>query len=234
MKKALILTFIAVAITFATGFSRGPEVTSETRNVSGFNRISFGISGDLLINIGPEFKVVLEGDKSWLEDIETEVSGSKLVIKKDNWHSHGNEKVTVYITLPELRGLGVSGSGKAEIRDVLKAEDLDFSVSGSGKIQTGDMTVDDLDVGISGSGDVIIGGSGEVKNADVSISGSGSYVGESLVIENGDFSISGSGSCRCNVTANLKASVSGSGNIIYSGSPRMDARVSGSGRVRSK
>ena len=234
MKNGLILSVFIVAMNLITGYSEGQTVNRETRNLAGFTKVNFGISGDLYINIGAEFKVVLEGDKSLLEEIETEVTGSKLVIKKDSWHSHGNEKVTVYITMPELTGLGVSGSGKAEIRDAVKAENLDFSVSGSGRIQTADLILGKLNVGISGSGDVIIGGSGEAASADISISGSGNYSGEPLKIANADFSISGSGSCKCNVTDNLEASVSGSGNITYTGSPKIDARVSGSGRVRSK
>jgi len=96
-------------------------------------RSVFGVAGNLYINFGPEFKVIIEGEKRDLEDIITEVSGNRLVIKKDNWKFNFNERVTVYITMPELKGLGVSGSGKAEIRDAIKAEDLDLSVSGSGK-----------------------------------------------------------------------------------------------------
>jgi len=234
MKSRLLLSALILATTITIGFSKGAAIEKETRNLTGFNRVNFGVSGDLYINIGSEFKVVLEGEKSLLDEIETEVSGSKLVIKKDSWYSHGNEKVTVYITMPELAGLGVSGSGKAEIKDAVKAEDLDFSVSGSGRIITADLAVGKLDVGISGSGDVIVGGSGDAANADISISGSGNYSGEGLKIANADFGISGSGSCKCNVTDNLKASVSGSGNITYIGSPKIDARVSGSGRVRSK
>jgi hypothetical protein len=234
MKKGLLIVlFIAVAGA-GTAFCKGSEVVKETRNVTGFTKVNFGIAGDLYINIGPEFKVVIEGEKSLLEEIETNVSGSKLVIKKDSWHSFGNEKVTVYITMPELTGLGVSGSGKAEIRDAVKSEDVDFSVSGSGRIVTSDLAIGKLDVGISGSGDVIIGGNGEAKEADISISGSGNYNGETLKIAKAEFSISGSGSCKCNVTDNLEASVSGSGTVTYIGSPKIDARVSGSGRVKSK
>ena len=234
MKSRLLLSAFIVAISLTTGFSYGQTVNKETRNLSGFTKVNFGISGDLYINIGTEFKVVLEGDKSQLEEIETEVSGSKLVIKQDNWHTHGHDKVTVYITMPELAGLGVSGSGKAEIKDAVKTEELDFSVSGSGRIVTADLALGKLDVGISGSGDVIIGGSGEAASGDVGISGSGNFAGESLKIANAEFHISGSGSCKCNVTDNLKANVSGSGNITYIGSPKVDARVSGSGKVRSK
>jgi len=234
MKRRLLISAFIVTVAIASGFSKDMAIEKETRNVTGFIKVSFGISGDLYISIGSEFKVVLEGEKSLLNEIKTEVSGSKLVIKNENWHLHGNEKVTVYITMPELTGLGVSGSGKAEIKDAIKAEDLDFSVSGSGRILTADLDLGKLNVGISGSGDVVVGGSGEAKSADVSISGSGNYTGETLKIGNADFSISGSGSCKCNVTDNLEASVSGSGNITYIGSPKIDARVSGSGRVKSK
>ena len=234
MKGRLFLPAFIVAISLTTGFSYGQTANKETRNLSGFSKVNFGISGDLYINIGTEFKVVLEGEKSQLEEIETEVSGSKLIIKEDSWHSHGHGKVTVYITMPELAGLGVSGSGKAEIKDAVKTGELDFSVSGSGRIVSAGLTLGKLNVGISGSGDVIIGGSGEAASADVSISGSGNYSGESLKIASADFHISGSGSCKCNVTDNLEASVSGSGNITYIGSPKIDARVSGSGRVKSK
>jgi hypothetical protein len=234
MKSGLLISAFIFALILTTGYSKGQESNKETRDVSGFSRVNFGISGDLYITIGSEFKVVLEGKKSLLEEVETEVSGSKLVIRNENSHTHGNEKVTVYITMPEITGLGVSGSGKAEIRDAVKAENLDFSVSGSGRILTAGLDLGKLNVGISGSGDVIVGASGEAKDADVSISGSGNYSGEELKIADADFSISGSGSCKCYVTDNLDASVSGSGNITYTGNPKIDARVSGSGRVKSK
>lgn len=234
MKSRLLISAFIVSFTLASAVTSAASVEKETRNVTGFTKVSFGVAGDLYINIGSEFKVVLEGEKSLLEEIKTEVSGSKLVIKNENWHTFHNERVTVYITMPAIEGLGVSGSGKAEIKDAIKAANLDFSVSGSGKILTGDVAASNLNVGISGSGDVIIGGGGEAAKADVSISGSGNYTGESLKLADADFSISGSGSCKCFVSENLKASVSGSGNITYSGNPKIDARVSGSGHVKSK
>jgi hypothetical protein len=234
MKSGLLLSALIAAITFTSAFAKGGSAEKETRDLKGFDRINFGIAGDLYINIGPEFKVVIEADRSFLDEIKTEVTGSKLVIKHENWHPHFNERATIYITMPEIEGLGVSGSGKAELMDPVKSQNLDLSVSGSGKILSGDLTVTDLKVAISGSGDVIINGSGEASNADISISGSGSYSGESLKLADADFRISGSGGCKCYVTDKLKASVSGSGNITYSGNPRIDARVSGSGHVRSR
>src|ERR1035437_2342981 len=234
MKRGIILSAFILAVAVSSGFAFGQSVIKETRDVKDFAKVSFGVAGNLYINFGPEFKVILEGEKRDLEDIITEVSGNRLVIKKDNWKFNFNEKVTVYITMPELKGLGVSGSGKAEIKDAIKAEDLDLSVSGSGKIFTGDIVVSKLGCSISGSGDIVLEGNGNAARADISISGSGNYEGGSYKIGTAEIHISGSGNCSCNVTESLRASVSGSGNVTYEGNPKVDAHVSGSGKVRSR
>ena len=234
MKKTAILTVFIAAIAFTTTLAGNGVQEKETRNLSGFTKVSFGVAGDLYISLGNEFKVVLEGDRDLLRDIETEVSNDKLVIRKDNWHFNSNEKVTVYITMPAIKGLGVSGSGRAEIKDAVKTETLNLSVSGSGKLYASEITVEVLNSSISGSGDILIKGSGDASKADIAISGSGNYSGESFRIKSADISISGSGNCTCNVTEYLKASVSGSGNVTYQGNPKIDARVSGSGKVRSR
>jgi hypothetical protein len=234
MKRVIILSVIIVVMTVASGLSNGKAVVKETRDLTGFTMISFGVSGDLYINIGSDFKVVLEGEQSLLDDIVTEVSGGRLVIKKENWRLNMNEKVTVYITMPEVKGLGVSGSGRAEIKDAVKTDDLNLSVSGSGKLYTTDITTNKVNCSISGSGDICMGGNGNASRADISISGSGNFVGEPLKIGSAEVRISGSGNCSCNVTESLKANVSGSGNVSYLGNPKVNARVSGSGHVRSR
>jgi hypothetical protein len=234
MKRSVFLSLFFVAITVTSAFSKDRPEVRETRDLSGFSKVSFGVAGELYISIGSEFKVELEGDKSVLEDIVTEVTNERLVIKKENWRLNLNERIIVYVTMPELKGLGVSGSGRAEIKDPVKADVLDLSVSGSGKIYTTDITASGLKCGISGSGDIIFDGNSSAKRADISISGSGNYSGESMKIESAEVSISGSGSCTCYVTDSLGAHVSGSGNVTYSGDPKIDARVSGSGHVRSR
>lgn len=222
-----------IALIMSAAFGGNQSTEKETRNLKDFTKVSFGVSGNLYVNIGSQFSVILEGDKDLLEDIITEVSNGRLVIKKENWHMNLNKKVDVYVTMPELTALGVSGSGRADVKDNVKTSDLNLSVSGSGKLYTSGIDVSKLDCSISGSGDIILG-SGEAENGEFSISGSGNFTGENTKIGKADVSISGSGSCICNVTENLKGSISGSGNVSYLGDPRLDVRVSGSGKVRSR
>ncbi len=233
MKRVVFSSAFMVFMIFIAGFTYGQS--KETRNVSGFTKVSFGVAGDLFIKIGPEFKLVIEGDKDVLEDIETVVSGDRLNIKKDNWGMNfNNERVTINLTMPEIEGLGVSGSGKAQIMDPVEADNLNLSVSGSGKLITSDLSVDDFTSAISGSGDIILGSGGSIDNGEISISGSGGFSGEGIEIDHLEISISGSGDCRCRAGDSLEARVSGSGNVTYTGNPKVDARVSGSGHVRSK
>ena len=232
MKRMIFIS--AIILIFASaGTVKAQSDTKETREVKGFTKVSFGVSGNLYINFGPEFKVVLEGDRKYLDEIITEVSGTRLVIKKENWRFHFDEKVTVYVTMPEIEGLGVSGSGKAEIKDAVKSDELNLSVSGSGKLYANEISVSNLDCSISGSGDIILG-NGTASKTGISVSGPGNFTGESVKINTADIHISGSGNCTCNVTESLIASVSGSGNVTYEGNPRVDAHVSGSGKVRSR
>jgi hypothetical protein len=234
MKRPIVLTILLAALILSSGFSYGQDV-KENRNVSNFNRVNFGVAGDLFIRIGPRFEVTVEGSKSYVDDVITEVSGERLNIKhENNFRMRINERVTVYVTMPEIEGLSVSGSGKAEIKEVVKSDDLNLSVSGSGRIVIASIDVDNLDCGISGSGTINLNGNGNVGEADISISGSGDYYGEEVEIESLTVGVSGSGKCICNVTGSISASISGSGDVSYSGSPKVNARVSGSGHVRSR
>jgi hypothetical protein len=234
MKKAIYLSVLVAGMMLTTETLIGQSTEKETRTVSGFTEIGFGIAGNLYVKTGAEFSVVLEGGKKYLSEIETVVRNNKLVIRDLNNRFFNNEKANVYITLPNLKGLGVSGSGMAQVDNSLKNDELYLNVSGSGKIIVPDIIADVLNCSISGSGNIALKGNGDIGKGDISISGSGNYAGEAAKFKNLHVQISGSGNCTCNVAESLSASISGSGNINYIGNPKVDARVSGSGHVRSK
>ncbi|HOP58960.1 MAG TPA: head GIN domain-containing protein [Bacteroidales bacterium] len=237
MKKTIFpAIFLFFVVTVNAYCSPEVSATKETRDLRNFSEISFGISGHLTVRTGSDFSVVLEGARDDLERVITEVTGDKLVIRHENrFFNFGNYgDIDIYINMPGLKGLSVSGSGKAEVvNDIEHTDDLYLSVSGSGRIVTGNLYANEMDCSISGSGDMVIEGRGSVDKAEISISGSGTYSGRDVEIDNLRVSVSGSGDCHCRVTGFLTARISGSGNISYSGNPRIDSRSSGSGRLRS-
>lgn len=234
MKRVINSAVFLVAMILTSALAYGQS--KETRNVRNFTKVSFGVAGDLYIKIGPEFQLTIEGDKRSLDETETIVSGDRLTIKKENWRFsfNDNDRVTINLTMPEIQGIGVSGSGKVQIMDPVETDHLSLSVSGSGKLLTDELNADDLNCGISGSGDIILGSGGSIDNGDISISGSGGLSGEGIEIDHLVVRISGSGNCHCKAGDTLDAHISGSGNVTYIGNPKVNARVSGSGHVRSR
>jgi hypothetical protein len=233
MKRTYLQAAMLIVLSIIAGIPAVNAAVKEQRDVKGFSRISFGIPGNLQVNIGQGFSVVLEGAKDDIDEVSTRLSGDKLVIRYKNLRFLSNDEVNVYITVPELSELDVSGSGKAAVIDPLRSESLSLLVSGSGRLITSEVNVENLDSKISGSGNITLGG-GKVSDADIYISGSGSMNADAVTVESMDVNVSGSGNCSCNVSRTLDANISGSGNVVYRGNPGVNAKISGSGHVREK
>jgi len=233
MKKTLLLVFATIASSVTT-ISSAQGTYSETRKVTGFDEVAFSISGEVYISFGQEYKVTLEGDKDYLAKVETKVAGGTLVIKSEKWFNTSNEKIVARITMPLLKGLDLSGSGKVFINDLLKTQSMEVDISGSGKIYAKEVEINKFECDISGSGSLEFSGSGTIDNAELSVSGSGNLAAPSTRIARFEINISGSGRCDCYVTEKLEGSISGSGNITYSGNPKIDASISGSGHIRAR
>lgn len=222
MLKILFSTFLVSATMISFGQDK------ETRDVSTFTGVSLGISGDLYLTQGSPQKVVIQAENN-LDEIETGVRDGVLRIKTDNWNSR-IKGVKIWITMPEVEALNVSGSGDIIAETPINADELELKVSGSGSIKIPELKGDEIGAAISGSGDLKLAGSAD--EMELRISGSGSVFAEGLEVSECSIKISGSGSCKIDVTVELDASISGSGRVTYYGNPQIDARISGSGKVR--
>ncbi len=100
MRKNVLCLLAVLGLAFVTTDASGQSTVKETRDVKGFTKISYGISGNLSIKIGPEFSVVLEGEKDDLREVITDVSDGRLRIRMENWQFNFNEKVNAYVTFP--------------------------------------------------------------------------------------------------------------------------------------
>jgi hypothetical protein len=238
MKKKLLVLITGIILAAGLQYTSIAAAISgddkkENREVSPFSKIAMSVAGDLYLTQGDEYKLVIEGDEDVLDDIETEVRGGRLKIKYDkifnlNWN---NKKVKIYVTMKEVEELSVSGSGDIIAESAISAEDIEFTVSGSGEIEIDDLSVSSIEASISGSGDIRLGGNKTADDLEMSISGSGELHASDLGVREAEISISGSGSCSVYVAEDLEVDVSGSGKVRYKGNPRIDANISGSGKV---
>jgi hypothetical protein len=222
MLKSVFSIMLLVITMLACGQQR------EERDLPSFTAVALGISGDLYLTQGSPQKVVIQS-QSDLDRIETEVKNGVLRIKTDTW-SQRIKGAKIWITMPAVEALHVSGSGNMEAETSIDADELELKVSGSGTIKITKLSADEIEAAVSGSGDIIL--AGDADEVDISISGSGGVQAEALEADEGGIKISGSGNCSIDVTEELEVLISGSGTVTYYSKPQVDARISGSGKVR--
>lgn len=232
MKKSTIPFLLALLLFSAAAVAQ----TRETRNVDTFTKISFRVPGKLYLRQGNTQKVEIEGKKDVLQEIETEVEGSRLVIGKEgkwnNWNWGDDDRVTVYITMTNIEGLSVSGSGDLIGETKLNTGNLDLNVSGSGSLRVDVEAKGDVEADVSGSGDLEM--KGKCRSFESDVSGSGGVKLDAMIAEGADFGVSGSGKIYASGSAStVKTSISGSGKVLAANleTNRCEVRISGSGDV---
>lgn len=222
-------------IIFALAMLAGLRATAEVqdRHLTGFHAISSSTSCDLVITQGATESVKVDASPKVIDNIITEVRDGELKIytkKGFHWDNFfNNSKMVIYISVRNISGISMSGSGDVSFKNGLKADKLALSISGSGDFEGG-VDVNSLITQVSGSGDVNL--RGRAANCSVKLSGSGDFDGRNLVTSSANVSTSGSGDVTIRVNQNLMAHSSGSGDIHYAGSPKSVMKSSsGSGDI---
>ena len=233
MKTKISTVLLLLVVSISTVAAQ----TRETRDVSTFTKISFRVSGKLYLKQGSPQKVEIEGKKDVLEKIEIEVDGNRLIIGKEgkwmdwNW-GDDDDKVNVYVTVKDIEGLSVSGSGDLIGQGKITASDLDLNVSGSGSLQLEAAASGDVEADVSGSGEIVLKAS--CQNYDSDVSGSGRIDLNVAIANKASFGVSGSGKIQASGTANeVKTNISGSGKVLAANleTNNCEVRISGSGDV---
>lgn len=225
------------AIVLLAGSQQIIAQTSQKRNVSAFTEISLKIDANVHLKQGDLQSVEVKGAESTLNRLITDVKDRTLVIKypSDTWFSNWNPgKVDIYVTMPQIDDLTVSGSGSIVSEERIESRILSLLVSGSGNLKITDLKAEKVTVTLSGSGNVHLSGEGSADEFKVSISGSGNVKAFDLPANKVDVKISGSGNCHVTANKNLVAKLAGSGNVIYRGDPLVDTTILGSGNVKKE
>ena len=234
-----------------TSLFRTPgEIVEETRPISDVSGVVLGIQGHMVIEVGEEESLVIEGEDNIIDDITSEVQNGVLYIKsRNNLPLRNLKPIYYYLTVKDLNKIVISSSGDIEAPDLqanhfsiilsssgdlvmgdLETETLSAKLSSSGNVKMGMLEADSLDVNLSSSGGLDILG-GEVNSQDIIISSSGSYHARELESETADVLLSSSGSATILVNDQLTANLTSSGDLRYLGSPEMDVSLSSSGHI---
>ena len=228
----------------------GPA-TSRTVEVGDFRKIAVAGSYDVEVKTGAKPGVRVEGSERALERVVVEVKGDVLEIhpRKGSSFSWGRSStVRIAVTVPELDGATVAGSGKLAI-DRIASETFNSSIAGSAQVSIGQVNGQSFKSTIAGSAELDVGalavrsvelsiaGSGEAglagktEQASYRIAGSGNLDAADLDARDVKLSIAGSGNLAARATGTVTGNVTGSGSARIAGGAKCDVRKVGSGSV---
>ncbi|OGO60233.1 MAG: hypothetical protein A2032_01625 [Chloroflexi bacterium RBG_19FT_COMBO_49_13] len=232
----LIVLMVCVAVLTVSGcnsfVTRGSgDLITETRQVSNFDRVELSGVGEVVITQDGSESLSIETDDNLMKYIEVVVEDGTLKLGfKDRVNFISPSRLVFYVSVDDLTGVAVSGSGDIE-SDMLKTDHLDVAVSGSGDVQVADISTGEVNTDISGSGEIYL--SGDATTQDLTISGSGKYQAGDLCSASVTVNVSGSGSATICATESLESDISGSGSVNYYGQPMINSTGSGSGTLNS-
>lgn len=235
--RALTLFLACLVMLTACRFNRNKRikgngnVVTETRDVSGAERIRLKGIMDVEITQGENTAVRVIADENILPYIVTKNNGDVLEINmKPHINLIGSSPITVQITTRRLNELMLTGSGNILGKNKFTGSDkMRFSVSGIGDIKM-DLNAPEVNADVSGSGSITL--SGETRDARIKISGIGNCYAEDLKSENAVVKIAGSGDVKIFADRNLDVSIAGLGSVFYRGEPIIKQKISGSGEIK--
>lgn len=226
---ALLVT--GCGTTIIGGIEGSGDMTSETREVSGFDQIVLEGSGTVTVEVTGTESLTIEAEDNLMSRLTSDVEDGKLVLGARG-PIRTTREIVYTITAATLEGIAIAGSGAVEVGDVT-ADTFTVEISGSGTIDIPSVEAGTFDATVSGSGN--IEAAGATDHLEVEIPGSGTFSGEALEAGDGTVTISGSGNAVVNVSDTLEATVSGSGNIDYLGEPgSVQSEVTGSGSIKPR
>ena len=228
-----MLAIISVAL-LLTGCTLGSRnVVTQSRTVSGFDRVAFAGLGELTMVQGNRESLVIEAESNVMGRIVTEVRDGTLHIELKGgpfgWGVTPTRAIRYTLTVRELNALDISGVGSV-LAEAIETDRLELSVSGTGKLVIRALSADDLVVEHSGVGQCEL--AGQAREQTVSLTGAGAYDAGDLEGQDIELQVSGVGKATVWATDTLDVQISGAGSVEYYGAPAVTQDITGVGRVR--
>ena len=192
--------------------------------------VALNISASVYIKQGATQVIEIHGKEDAIDRLELDVVNGLWEIEFPNKECMKNHELKIYITVPDINSVKVSGSGDIHMDEdtIILDHALEYTISGSGRIDAL-LDVTEVNTKISGSGDLNLAGLAN-KN-DISISGSGKIRAFDLISTDCEINVAGSGNAEVYVDGGiLDVKISGSGKVSYKGTPNsVNMDISGSG-----
>lgn len=233
--SSVLAVFLALLIISSSGcndFCMDGEkdtgnVIKQERPISSFNSIRVSSAFEVILSQGDYEKVVVEANENLMDNIKTEVKGSKLIVSSRGCLKN-HKTIKIYITFKNINSLYVSGAVEICGEGKLNFDVLDMDFSGASEIEM-DITANKLSGDFSGASEISL--SGKVNDVKLELSGASELKALELEIQNFDIEISGAAEAKVYIKQKLNVDISGAAEVRYLGDPVVTKEISGAGSV---
>ena len=257
MKEAIVAVLVVVLLTSGLlvgcvgGMVRGSgNLDTQEFNFSDFTHVEVGSAFEVKVVQSDSYSVSVTADDNLFDYILVSKQGTTLQIRLKS-ASYISTTTRAEITMPQLRGLELSGATRGTVSGFSSTENLDIEVSGASSLDmsdisagdvefdisgaskvTGDITAGDAEFGLSGASSVQLEGS--AKDIKVKASGASRAELSGFTVNNADVNFSGASNGMVNLDGRLDADLSGASKLGYIGEPTMGNINTSGGSTLSK
>jgi hypothetical protein len=250
MKKAILIVICAVILIsgmLLTGCKRvaidsdtGPIVT-RSYSYTDFTRLEVGYAFKLEVIPADTYSITIDASESVFDHIKVKKSGDKLEIGLDRLFLHLYRSPRVKITMPELRGLYLTGASEGNVTGFRSSRDFKLTLSGASELDmdietgafeselsgaselSGYLKATSCNMDLSGASEIKLSGSG--GNIKIDASGASQVDLIDFTVNDADIEFSGASDGSLNINGRLDVSLSGGSFLEYSGNPTLGDRV---------
>lgn len=210
---------------------RGEEVSFQYED---FEAVKISSHFKVFVVQGEEYDVRLRGDQDDLDDVSIRSRNNRLEIKRRNrdwgWWEKGNwpEAVGIYIVMPKLEALELSGACEGEIRG-FEDYDMELSIVGASELEAR-ISPNYLEIDMNGASKLEL--DGRAEKIDARITGASKLDAVDFRSETGDLNLNGASKASVYVTEELWIDANGISTVSYKGDPKLYAEKNGLSTVK--
>ena len=224
MKKLIIVIIMMVIL--ASGLSVGcgfvlkgsGNIVTEEYSFTDFKKVEISSAFEFEISRSGIYSISVTTDDNVIEKVRVIQAGYTLKIYVETLPMPAFLTLKAVITMPELRGLYISGAAHGTISEFSSADDVDIRLSGASKVE-GNIIAGGADFNVSGASIVRLMGSAKDMVADV-IGASYLRLGN-FKVNNANITLMGVSTGTVNVSGRLDADLQGVTKLSYIGEPVM-------------
>lgn len=232
----VVIIFALVGLLFFSSINsktNGGHLKSKEFKLENFNIINANLPATIYLKQSDKAPgVKIEGSEKIIENMTVEVKRKTLNISfrsKSLFYKMKNSgKVSIWITVNDLKKVSFSGTGDVETENTLVCDNLQVILNGATSARLS-LKVKTFEGDINGSGEIIT--SGNAVSQEIKIIGAGKYNGGEFITDTSKVMISGSGVIYVYAINKLNVTVYGSGKVFYRGKPEIAQKILGSGIV---